>query len=209
MTAVPIGQVILGSPDLDATAAKLRADGFVVLDGGVHPGLGTANRVVPLGDSYLEVLGVVDEAEARAHEYGRALLREIAHGDRFVRWSIRTGDIDADAARLGLEPERRQRTRPDGSTLRWRAAGLTESLAQPSLPFFMQWDEPADFPGALPAAHPLGRCALAWIEVAPDDRDAFDRRTAGRDLRVRVVDADPGIHAAAVSTPGRELVLRP
>src|SRR6478672_11925850 len=80
---VPVGQVILGVRDLDAASPRLEADGLRVLDGGVHPGFGTANRVAPLGNAYLELLGVVDEAEAREREYGRSLLSRIADGARF------------------------------------------------------------------------------------------------------------------------------
>ena len=59
-----IGQVILGVQDLDAAASRFESLGLAVVDGGVHPGLGTANRVVPLGSSYLELLGVVDRSLA-------------------------------------------------------------------------------------------------------------------------------------------------
>ncbi|HEX4492666.1 MAG TPA: VOC family protein [Acidimicrobiia bacterium] len=206
---MPIGQVILGTRDLDAAAAKLRADGLAVLDGGVHPGLGTANRIVPLGDSYLEVLGVIDEAEARAQEYGRALLRETEAGDRFVRWSIRTEQIDVDAARLGLVPERRSRRRPDGSLLSWQAAGLEGALAEPWLPFFMQWDRTDDFPGAAPVAHPVGPCSLAWIEVSTPDPARLEGFVGDHDVGVRIVGGEPGIHAAAIAIATGEWVLRP
>jgi hypothetical protein len=210
MAAVPIGQVILGTRDLDAAAASLRAGGFEVLDGGRHPGLGTANRIVPLGDSYLEVLGIVDGAEAGTQDYGRALLRETEAGDRLVRWSIRTSQVEAEAARLGLTPEHRQRVRPDGSVLRWQAAGLDGALAEPWLPFFMQWESDDDFPGTIPVAHPAGPSSLAWIEISTPDRERLARRTDGQaDLRVRVVDGEPGVHAAAIATPRGELVLRP
>jgi hypothetical protein len=209
MSIVPIGQVILGTRDLDTAAARLRAEGFAVLDGGMHPGLGTANRIVPLGNAYLEVLGVIDEGEARAQEYGRALLRETERGDRFVRWSIRTEQIDVDAAPLGLTAERRSRRRPDGTLLAWQAAGLVGALAEPWLPFFMQWDRAEDFPGALPVVHPLGSCSLAWIEISTPHPGRVARFTAGRDLPVRIVDGPPGIHAAAITTTAGERVLRP
>ncbi|HEX2173395.1 MAG TPA: VOC family protein, partial [Dehalococcoidia bacterium] len=87
-----LSQVILGVQDLAAAADRVAALGFTVLDGGCHPGLGTANRIVPLGRQYLELLGVVDKDDAAAHGYGQALLRAIADGDR-----------------LGLRPEARSR----------------------------------------------------------------------------------------------------
>ena len=80
-----LSQVIFGVADLDAATARFRAMGFEVVDGGVHPGVGTSNRVIPLGEEYLELLGVVDHELARASEYGRSLLAAIADGDRSGR----------------------------------------------------------------------------------------------------------------------------
>src|SRR5207342_3536463 len=111
------GQVILGVRDLDASTKRFEAMGFAVVDGGVHPGLGTANRVIPLGNAYLELLGVVDRGEAEASLFGQSLLGRIAEGDRLVRWSIRTERIAQECVRLGLIAERRHRLRPDGTTL--------------------------------------------------------------------------------------------
>jgi len=93
-----LSQVIYGVRDLYSATERMQALGLTVLDGGRHPGLGTANRVIPLGSTYLELLGVVDEAEARSNDYGGALLRQIAEGDRLVRWSLRTDDLDTVAA---------------------------------------------------------------------------------------------------------------
>ena len=109
-----LSQMIVGVASLDDATERFRGLGFDVVDGGVHPGVGTANRVIPLGEQYIERLGVMSAGEARASAYGRALLREIDDGDRLVRWSLRTDAIDDVAARLGLEVERRRRIRPDG-----------------------------------------------------------------------------------------------
>jgi hypothetical protein len=133
-----LSQVIVGVVDLDAATKRLRELGFDVLDGGIHPGIGTANRVIPLGDEYLELLGVVSPSEARENHFGRSLLRAISDGDRLVRWSLRTDAIDEVAARLGISIESRRRQRPDGETLTWRAAGLNLALDDPTTPFFMQ-----------------------------------------------------------------------
>lgn len=65
-----LSQVIYGVRDLDAATQRMQALGLAVLDGGRHPGLGTANRIIPLGSTYLELLGVVDETEARDNDYG-------------------------------------------------------------------------------------------------------------------------------------------
>jgi Glyoxalase-like domain len=202
-----LGQVILGVRDLDAATDRMEALGFSVLDGGVHPGAGTANRIIPRGRQYLELLGVVDPPLAAAQWYGRALLARIAEGDRLVRWSLHTDDLEAVAGPLGLLPERRQRVRPDGRRLTWRAAGLPDAAEQSWPPFFMQWDDPADFPGALPAQHENGASGIAWLEVATPDPGRLRRLMSGGQAPIRLVDGTPGLHRVAVATRQGELIL--
>ena len=205
---MPIGQVILGVRDLALAARSFEALGFAVVDGGVHPGLGTANCVIPLGTSYLELLGVVDHDSAVAHEFGRSLLERTAGGNRLVRWSIRTERIDEVGERLGLAPEPRRRLRPDGSLLTWRAAGLARSLRESWLPFFMQWDDPSQFPGLTPVVHPIGECSLAWLQISTPDPDRLARWTEGEtDLPLRIDHAGAAIDAVAIATPEGEVVV--
>jgi hypothetical protein len=202
-----LSQVILGVRDLQAAADAVASQGFTVVDGGAHPGLGTANRIVPLGDAYLELLGVVDHAAASSNWFGRALIGAIADGDRLVRWSLRTDDIDAAAGRLGLVAERRSRIRPDGVRLTWRAAGIALSLQQPWLPFFMQWDDPADYPGATPVRHPNGATGVAWLELTPEEPETLRRWTAPGEPPIRVVDGPPGLHRVGIATAAGVVVL--
>jgi len=72
-SVLTLSQIIVGVTDLDAATARFQALGFEVLDGGVHPGVGTANRVIPLGAQYIELLGVVDATEAQQHGRTRPL----------------------------------------------------------------------------------------------------------------------------------------
>ena len=202
-----LGQVVVGVRSLEAAAARLVAAGFEVLDGGVHPGLGTANRIIPLGRQYLELLGVVDGALAAPSWYGRALLARIADRDRLARWSLRTDRIDEIAPRLGLVPERRSRLRSDGRPLHWRAAGLRAAATHGWLPFFMQWDDPADFPGALPARHANGAHGIVRLELSTPDPSRLRHVMAGADAPVRVVEGPPGLIRVAVATRDGELVL--
>jgi hypothetical protein len=202
-----LSQVIYGVRDLDAAAGRIAARGLTVVDGGRHPGLGTANRIVPLGRSYFEILGVVDEAEARANPYGAALLRQIAGGDRLVRWSLRTDDLDTVAAARGLTFEARSRRRPDGTLLTWRAAGLDLALAEGWLPFFMAWDDPARYPGTIPVAHPCGAREIAWLELTPGDPARLRRWLGAAHAPLRVVAGQPGLHRVGIRTATGVLVL--
>ena len=204
-----LSQVIFGVRDLEAATARFRALGFDVLDGGVHPGVGTANRVIPLGEQYLELLGVVAPGEARASEYGRALLRATEDGDRIVRWSLRTDDIEGVAARLGIAVEHRRRERPDGEVLTWRAAGLEVALADAPMPFFMQWDRADQYPGLMRAEHVNGARSVSRLWVTPADDTRLRTWTEGADARVeRASEAAPGIWSVGVETDAGELRIR-
>jgi hypothetical protein len=202
-----LSQIIFGVTDLDAASDRFRALGFDVLDGGVHPGVGTANRVIPLGDQYLELLGVVSPELARESEYGRSLLRAIAAGDRLVRWSLRTRAIDAIAQRLGVVVEHRKRVRPDGELLSWRAAGLALALADSTMPFFMQWDHDRQYPGAMAANHRNGARRVTSLSLKPRD-ERFARWIEDADVPLRIVaDGEPGLWSVGVETARGEVVL--
>jgi hypothetical protein len=203
-----LSQIIFGVNDLEAATVRFRAMGFDVLDGGVHPGVGTANRVIPLGGQYIELLGVVSPELARESEYGRSLLRSIADGDRLVRWSLRTDAIDRVAARLGLTVEPRKRARPDGVLLTWRAAGLSLALADSTTPFFMQWDHDEQYPGLMPANHPNGARAVTKLTVAPHNPSMLRQWTEGADAPLQLLtDRAPGLVGVDVRTDRGELTI--
>ena len=71
-----IDHVIYATQDLDAAAARLESEHGLVADGGGrHAGIGTENRIVPLGGGYLELIAVVDLRRGRAQR-ARARARQ-------------------------------------------------------------------------------------------------------------------------------------
>ena len=203
-----LSQVIVGVRDLDDATHRFRLMGFDVLDGGVHPGFGTANRVIPLGAQYIELLGVVSPEQAQDSEYGRALLRATADGDCLVRWSLRTDAIERVATRLGIGVEHRRRMRPDGELLTWRAAGLELALADGTLPFFMQWDRDEQYPGVMAAAHPNGARRVTALGVTPRNPARFRHWTHDAHVPLRIhTGAVPGLWSVAVVTDRGELSI--
>lgn len=158
-------------PDLAAGAEALRAEaGLVALEGGRHPGLGTANRIVPFGDNYLELIAIVDPDEARSSPFSHRIRRALDSGWRFAGWALRTDSIEAERERLSSIGEKlegpfdRSRERPDGSVLHWRM--LFPADLDIGLPFFIEWQLPAgDHPAAGKAEHPAGRVRIENVTV--------------------------------------------
>ena len=195
-----VDHVVLAVHDLDAAAARLeRGRGLASYAGGRHPGLGTANRIVPLGSAYLELMAVVDPA---ADGGWAALVRAVATDEgRPALWCVRTGDLDRVAARLGLAVAATSRELPDGSTLSWRLAAVEAAVAEPALPFFIQWDEPERHPAGRALVHPSGATGVAEVEVAGDARRLAEW-LGGDALPVRVVAGDPAVRSVTVAASG-------
>lgn len=141
-----LDHVLVAVADLDAAGAALEARfGLASAPGGRHPSFGTANRIVPLGSAYLELVAVDDPDRAAESAFGRWVAS--APPSRPMGWAVRTGDLDVVARRLGLEIVPGSRAATDGSLLRWRMAGIERAAAEPYLPFFIQWGEGTPLPG--------------------------------------------------------------
>lgn len=90
-----IDHVIYATRDLDEAAARIEAElGVRVVVGGRHEGLGTHNRIAPLGDGYLELLAVCDEQEAARSAIGSAVTARITElGDGLMGWAVEVDDV--------------------------------------------------------------------------------------------------------------------
>ncbi|HXF56202.1 MAG TPA: VOC family protein [Actinomycetota bacterium] len=207
-----IDHVVVGVADLERAAERFEAEfGLASVPGARHPGWGTGNRIVPLGDSYLELVGVVDQEEAERSSFGRAILTLVEKGDRLLLWCVATEDLEAVAARLDLTVARGSRILPDGTEVRWRSAGLEGAVADRSLPFFIHWEVPPErHPGRMPAPHRTAPAGIAWVEVGGPEEPLRDwLGEALTELPVRVGADPPGLRAVGVAlASGEELVIR-
>ncbi len=199
--------MLIAARDLDAAAEELeRRFGLASVVGGRHPGWGTANRIVPLGDTYLEVVAVVDPSVARTNPFGRWVESALGPGLRPMGWAVRVEDIEIVARRLDLQTVPGSRRRPDGRLLEWTTAGVEAAAAEPSLPFWIRWAGSAELPGRTPVAHPAGLVRLAQLFV---DGDATRlERWLGSRLEAVVVRPGPARVAGVVlATGGGEIRL--
>ena len=210
LSAFRIDHVVLAVSDLDASAERLWEEhGLRFAPGGRHPRWGTANMIAPLGHEYVELLGVVDEEIGSETVLGRTLLELSSDGDRWFSVCLADDDVEATAARLGLTVQPGSRTRPDGSEVRWRGAGIEERGHDLWLPFFISWDvPPALHPGAAPSEHRIPAQGIAWAEVGGDEARLRDW-LGGADAPIRVVDGEDRVQAVALHLDGGdEIVVR-
>ncbi|MGH2716987.1 MAG: VOC family protein [Actinomycetota bacterium] len=206
--AFEIDHVVWRVNDLEPAGEHLHDRfGLVSVPGGRHPGWGTANRILPLGPSYLELIAVVDEGEAAGDPTGRRWLERRTEPEGPLLLCLRTGDIDAAAARLGLEVGRKSRIRPDGVEIAWRSAGLDIAMERPWLPFFIDWEVPLGLhPGRTPI--PGGGPAsggISWVQVGADPAELAEW-LGGESVPVRLA-GSPRVNALGVALGGGEVVL--
>ncbi|MGH2591434.1 MAG: VOC family protein [Actinomycetota bacterium] len=204
-----IDHVVYAVRDLDEAAERFRRDlGLDSTPGGRHPGWGTANRIVPLGEDYLELISVVDDDRAAGTAFGRSLLERSGAGDGWFAVCVAADDLEAVARRLDLEVSEGSRERPDGGVVRWRSAGLEDQRREPWMPFFIAWDVPPELhPGRARAGHGVKARGIASVEVG-GDAAALDAWLGGKELPIRVTGDPEGIHSVALATPEGELVIR-
>jgi hypothetical protein len=179
-----IDHVIYATQELDAAAARLEAEHGLVADaGGRHEGIGTENRIVPLGGGYLELIAVVDHAEAERSALGHALARRIGErGEGLMGWVVAVDDVVAEAGRTGAELSVIER-----EGLRARLAGVATAMAEPALPFFIERDPGIADPGAAGDAG-----GITWIEVG-GDAARLQAWLGGAELPVRVGAREPAL----------------
>jgi hypothetical protein len=204
-----VDHIIYAVTDLEAAAERLRQEfGFASVVGGRHPGWGTANRIVPLGHEYIELAAVVDREQAAASDFGRAVMDAVATGQPLVGWAVATDDLEDIARHLRLEVTSGSRDRPDGSTLRWRLAGVAAALSTGALPFFIQWAAPPDLhPAAAVVDHDVTPSGIAWVEIAAEN-EALHGWLGDHDLPLRITKPPARLKAVAISTATGELMLR-
>jgi hypothetical protein len=177
-----IDHLVVAVADLDDAADTLEAAvGLATVPGGAHPDHGTANRLVWLGDTYLELVTVVDPDRAGGSWFGRLVLERLEAGGGLAALCLSSDDLDADvaaarqrgAAVAGPFPGERQR--PDGRVVRWRLA-IPEPLRLDGAPFLIEHDPtaaewtPAERAERAAFVHPAGGpVRLELLELRLDD----------------------------------------
>jgi len=181
-----LDHILLGCNDLDRGIEMVEeATGVRPATGGVHPGRGTRNALLSLGERrYLEVIAP-DPAQSEIVHYPQ--LRSMTD-PRLIGWAVHPPDIAAVAKQLRKNkvefkgPDDGSRKRPDGRVLNWKTINLADDR-HGLLPFFIEWS--AD--SVHPSKDAPAKCTLDYFEVMSADPEelAAALKRIGLDLPVQ------------------------
>ena len=184
-----LDHIMIGVPDLEqGIAAFQKATGVMPVRGGKHPGRGTENALVSLGDyRYIEI--IAPQTGTTASDFLVTYLKGLK-GPAIVGWAVHVADT-SDAMKVLTkagakvnEPKAGSRITPQGGQLAWE----TFDFASPqiaSAPFFIHWKPETTHPSL---SSP--RCSL--VSFAIDDPAATELTTLLGALNV-----DVSTHSAA------------
>jgi len=206
-----LDHILLGCANLERGVAFVEEKtGVKAAFGGVHPGRGTQNALLSLGErQYLEIIAPDPEQRSTvaAHSFWDELgkLKE----PRLVTWAAHPGNLVALSAKLAKAgvvadgPTPGSRKRPDGKLLQWKTLNLKED-AGGILPFFIEWGAESVHPSV---DAPKG-CALEefWAE-SPKPQD-LEKQFASLGLEVEVKRGDMARLAARIAGPKGNMELR-
>lgn len=197
---------------LRATADRVsKLIGVAPVDGGVHPRFGTRNVILPLAkDHYVEVVEVLDHPASDKAPFGQAVRARSEAGGGWLGWVVAVDDIHRVERRLGRACVFGNRHRPDGTELRWRQLGIKGLLADPQVPYFIQWDDMTLHPSAGGDA----TVTIDNLQIAGDPRrvrewlgpnDTFDKE--GIDFTFVAPHGTPGLLAVTFDTPDGKVTI--
>lgn len=195
-----LDHILLGCSDLDRGISFVDKHlGVRAAFGGVHPGRGTRNALLSLGERrYLEIIAP-DPAQPDAIDaYALHRLTE----PRLVGWAAHPGDLTQFAIRLheaGIAfqgPTPGSRKRPDGRLLQWNTLGLKADRSG-LLPFFIEWSAETVHPSA---DAPPG-CKLVRFSLSTPNRDDLSAICAQLGLDISVEQSDKPQLRASIAGP--------
>jgi Glyoxalase-like domain len=176
-----LDHILLGCSELDRGIAFVEERaGVRAAFGGVHPGRGTRNALLSLGERrYLEVIAPdpkQDQDSVPPFAVQQLAVLKSLTSPRLIGWAAHPGDIEAFAKKLreaGVAfegPRAGSRARPDGRVLHWKSLSLADDR-HGLLPFFIEWSADSLHPSA---DAPAG-CRLEHFAVSSPDPDELSK----------------------------------
>jgi hypothetical protein len=204
-----IDHLVYATPDLDAGVERVeRLLGVRAIPGGQHPGAGTRNALIGLGDQvYLEIIGPDPDQPKppRARRFGIDELES----PRLVTWAAKGSDLDrlvAESRRQGLDLGQVQagsRKRPDGVMLAWKLT-VSRTLTEGGVvPFLIDWGATAHPASALPRG-----CTLVDLRAEHPNPERVQAMITALGLELPVTRGSAPALIATIATPRGVVELR-
>jgi hypothetical protein len=206
-----LDHILLGCADLDSGIDLLeQRTGVRPVFGGVHPGRGTRNALLALGERrYLEVIAP-DPKQDRIEDFAQkqvARLKGLA-SPRLIGWAAHPGNLETFAAHLrdvdipfdGPRPGSRQR--PDGKLLEWKTLNLKDDQ-EGLLPFFIEWSAGSPHPST---DAPKG-CTLRSFDAAAPTEQELAKTMRQLQLDIAISKGEKAALHAIIVGPKGELIV--
>lgn len=169
-----LDHIIIGVHDL-AQAETIFGQklGLAVSGGGIHPSGGTANRIIVIGDTYLELITIRTPAEAQ-----HSMLNRLAKGDGYLNFVLSSDNIEVDSAAMAkrgvaiIGPNAGQLRSPDGNIRGWSRTDIERPDLTQHYPFIIQHDSTGEERRSRlagwtePPMHPLGAVKVNSTTIA-------------------------------------------
>jgi hypothetical protein len=204
-----IDHLVYAAPNLAAGVEQVeKLLGVKAVPGGQHPGAGTRNFLIGLGDeTYLEIIGP-DPDQPKPAQPRRFAIDQLK-APRLVTWAAKSTDLAAlvqNAKQHGVDLGQVQsgsRRRPDGVLLSWRLTASPSFIADGIIPFFIDW-------GATP--HPASTlpkgCVLVALRAEHPNAERVRAMLSGIGVNLPVGAGSAPALVATIRTPRGEVELR-
>lgn len=204
-----IDHLLWAAPDLDGGKRAIAAlTGVEATDGGVHPGGGTRNALLSLGERrYLEIIAPDPRQDARGTP---AEWIGTLKSPGLATWAVRAKGLAAllpALARLSIQNTgvlAMSRKTTEGSVLSWEVLRLLRHGFGPAVPFFIDW---------LASTHPTERlaphCRLEAFEIVHPRAEALRRLFEALELEAPIVAGKAVALSAKVTGPKGSVTLVP
>ncbi len=172
-----IDHIIIGVNNLEQASAQFSQKlGLAVSGGGIHPSAGTANRIIVIGDTYLELIAVRTPAEAQQSMRDRLAIRE-----GFLNFVLASNDIETDSRTMAnrgvsiVGPTAGSLRAAGGRTRGWSRTNIERPDLAQRYPFVIQHDSTGEerrfrLAGwTNPPQHPLGVTQVRSATIAVTD----------------------------------------
>ena len=204
-----IDHLVWSTPDLESGISQVEAlTGVRPSAGGSHPGVGTHNALLSLGERrYLEI--IASDPDQADYRRPRPFQLDVLDRPQLVTWAANTNDL---ASRAGLsfadgqalgEMAALSRTRPDGVTLSWQMTDPYVRVDGGVVPFLIDWGQSLH-----PAADLADEVRLLALQIrhprAASVRDKLHRLK----IDIEVAPSDHAELVAILDTPAGTVELR-